>query len=91
MPGKSWSAPKAVIVDGSASRISSVRSALYTFGELGFSLRDARARFEREYIAAVLAQHHGRIPDAAKTLGIQRSNLYRKMRRLKVQPRVKQS
>ena len=46
---------------------------------VGFSLRDARARFEREYIAAVLAQHHGRIPDAARTLGIQRSNLYRKM------------
>ena len=48
------------------------------------SLREARARFESEYIAAVLAQHHGRIPEAAKTLGIQRSNLYRKLRRLKV-------
>jgi DNA-binding NtrC family response regulator len=48
------------------------------------SLRDARARFESEYIAAVLAQHHGRIPEAAKTLGIQRSNLYRKLRQLKV-------
>jgi DNA-binding NtrC family response regulator len=56
---------------------------------VGFSLRDARARFEREYIAAVLAQHHGRIPDAARTLGIQRSNLYRKMRRLNVQPKPK--
>jgi DNA-binding NtrC family response regulator len=48
------------------------------------SLREARTRFEGEYIAAVLAQHHGRIPEAAKTLGIQRSNLYRKMRRLQV-------
>jgi DNA-binding NtrC family response regulator len=56
---------------------------------IGASLRDARARFEREYIAAVLAQHHGRIPDAARTLGIQRSNLYRTLRRLKVQPRPK--
>ena len=54
---------------------------------VGSSLRDARARFESEYIAAVLNQHRGRIPDAAKTLGIQRSNLYRKMRRLKVKPR----
>ena len=53
---------------------------------VGFSLRDARARFEREYISAVLAQHHGRVPDAARTLGIQRSNLYRKMRHLKVGP-----
>ena len=48
---------------------------------LGASLRDARQRFEREYIAAVVAQHHGRIPDAAKSLGIQRTNLYRKLRR----------
>jgi DNA-binding NtrC family response regulator len=54
---------------------------------VGSSLRDARARFEREYIAAVLAKHHGRIPDAARTLGIQRSNLYRTMRRLNVQPK----
>jgi DNA-binding NtrC family response regulator len=48
------------------------------------SLREARTLFETEYIAAVVAQHRGRIPDAAKTLGIQRSNLYRKMRRLRV-------
>ena len=51
---------------------------------LGVSLRDARQRFEREYIAAVVAQHHGRIPDAAKALGIQRTNLYRKLRSLKL-------
>jgi DNA-binding NtrC family response regulator len=51
---------------------------------LGVSLREARLRFEREYIAAVVAQHHGRIPDAAKSLGIQRTNLYRKLRALKL-------
>jgi len=46
------------------------------------NLRDARLRFERDYIAAVL-QHHGwRIADAAHTLGIQRPNLYRKARQL---------
>ena len=50
----------------------------------GASLRDARTRFEREYIAAVVAQHHGRIPDAAKSLGIQRTNLYRKLRALRL-------
>jgi DNA-binding NtrC family response regulator len=48
------------------------------------TLRQARARFERDYIAAVLEQNHGRISDAAKALGIQRTNLYRKMRSLKV-------
>jgi two-component system nitrogen regulation response regulator NtrX len=50
----------------------------------GGTLRQARARFEREYIAAVLEQHRGRISDAARTLGIQRTNLYRKMRSLQV-------
>ncbi|MBI3493839.1 MAG: sigma-54-dependent Fis family transcriptional regulator [Acidobacteria bacterium] len=48
------------------------------------TLKQARARFEREYIAAVLEQHHGRITDAAKALGIQRTNLYRKIRSLRV-------
>jgi DNA-binding NtrC family response regulator len=52
--------------------------------EGGGTLRQARARFEREYIAAVLEQHRGRISAAARTLGIQRTNLYRKMRLLRV-------
>jgi two-component system nitrogen regulation response regulator NtrX len=50
----------------------------------GGTLRQARARFEREYIGHVLEQHHGRISEAAKALGIQRTNLYRKMRSLRV-------
>ena len=50
----------------------------------GGTLRQARARFEREYIASVLEQHHGRISEAAKALGIQRTNLYRKLRSLRV-------
>jgi DNA-binding NtrC family response regulator len=46
------------------------------------NLREARLRFERDYIASVL-QHHGwRMADAAQTLGIQRPNLYRKARQL---------
>jgi two-component system nitrogen regulation response regulator NtrX len=57
-----------------------------TWFGVGGTLREARARFESEYIAAVVAQHNGRIPNAAKTLGIQRSNLYRKMRHLRVRP-----
>ncbi|HET7694606.1 MAG TPA: sigma 54-interacting transcriptional regulator [Vicinamibacterales bacterium] len=46
------------------------------------SLREARLRFEREYIAAVLEQHHWRMSDAARALGIERANLYRKTRQL---------
>jgi DNA-binding NtrC family response regulator len=48
------------------------------------TLRQARARFESEYIAAVLRRHRGRVTEASKALGIQRPNLYRKMRALKV-------
>jgi DNA-binding NtrC family response regulator len=45
-------------------------------------LREARLRFERDYISSVL-QHHGwRMAEAAATLGIQRPNLYRKARQL---------
>ncbi len=51
---------------------------------LGTSLREARQHFEREYIAAVVAQFHGRVPDAARSLGIQRTNLYRKLRNLHI-------
>jgi len=46
------------------------------------NLREARLRFERDYIAAVLQHHRWRMADAAETLGIQRPNLYRKARQL---------
>jgi two-component system C4-dicarboxylate transport response regulator DctD len=48
------------------------------------TLRDARARFERECISAALVRHHGRVGEAAKALGIQRTNLYRKVRQLNI-------
>lgn len=46
------------------------------------SLREARMRFERDYIAAVLQYHGWKVAEAAHTLGIQRPNLYRKARQL---------
>ena len=49
------------------------------------SLRDARRQFERDYIAAVLRRYNGRIALAARALGIQRTNLYRKARQLGLQ------
>jgi DNA-binding NtrC family response regulator len=55
-----------------------------TPGGVSGTLREARLEFEREYIMAVLAQNHGRIPDTARILGIQRTNLYRKLRTLRV-------
>jgi two-component system nitrogen regulation response regulator NtrX len=48
------------------------------------TLREARVHFERDYISAVLEHHHGKIPEAAQVLGIQRTNLYRKLRTLRL-------
>jgi two-component system nitrogen regulation response regulator NtrX len=48
------------------------------------TLKEARERFEREYVAAVLEQHRGRMAEAARALGLQRTNLYRKVRQLSV-------
>jgi DNA-binding NtrC family response regulator len=46
------------------------------------SLREARRQFERDYIASVLERHSWRMSEAARTLGIERANLYRKTRQL---------
>jgi two-component system nitrogen regulation response regulator NtrX len=43
-------------------------------------LHDARDRFEREYILRALASQNGNISRTADVLGVERSNLYRKMR-----------
>jgi len=48
-------------------------------------LRDARRTFERNYILAVLEQQGWRVGPAARALGLQRPNLYRKARQLSIQ------
>jgi two-component system NtrC family response regulator len=58
-----------------------------TFAYTG-TLKQARERFERDYVTSVLEQHRGRMAEAAKALGIQRTNLYRKVRQLAVKRRV---
>ena len=50
------------------------------------SLHDARERFEREYILRALAVQQGNISRTAEMLGIERSNLYRKMRGFGIAP-----
>jgi two-component system nitrogen regulation response regulator NtrX len=46
------------------------------------TLQEARQNFEREYILHVLADQQGNISRTADVLGVERSNLYRKMRSL---------
>jgi two-component system, NtrC family, nitrogen regulation response regulator NtrX len=45
-------------------------------------LREARARFERQYILQRLSANRGNLGTTAKDLGIERTNLYRKMKNL---------
>jgi two-component system nitrogen regulation response regulator NtrX len=49
-------------------------------------LHEARDRFERDYILRALAAQHGNISRTAELLGIERSNLYRKMRGFGIAP-----
>jgi two-component system nitrogen regulation response regulator NtrX len=46
------------------------------------SLKDAVDKFEREHIAAAIQRHDGNIADAARQLGLERSHLYKKMKKL---------
>ena len=49
-------------------------------------LHDARDRFERDYILRALAAQQGNISRTADVLGVERSNLYRKMRSFGIDP-----
>jgi two-component system, NtrC family, nitrogen regulation response regulator NtrX len=50
------------------------------------TLHDARDQFERDYILRALAAQHGNMSRTAEMLGIERSNLYRKMRGFGIAP-----
>jgi two-component system nitrogen regulation response regulator NtrX len=48
--------------------------------EEAMPLHQARDRFERDYILQALAAQQGNISRTAEALGVERSNLYRKMK-----------
>ena len=48
----------------------------------GANLREARRQFERDHIASVLRDYGWQMREAARALGIERANLYRKARQL---------
>ena len=57
-----------------------------TEGASPMTLHDARERFERDYILRALAAQQGNISRTADALGVERSNLYRKMRAFGIAP-----
>ena len=48
----------------------------------GGTLSEATRQFQREFIAAAVDRVRGNVSEAAKLLGLHRSNLYRKMKQL---------
>ena len=54
--------------------------------DAGVPLLEARDRFERDYIMRTLQAHQGNISRTADALGLERSNLYRKMRAFGIGP-----
>lgn len=50
--------------------------------EKAVSLKEAVAEFERDYIQAAIARNGGNVAAAARQLGLERSHLYKKLRRL---------
>ncbi|MCA9240449.1 MAG: sigma-54-dependent Fis family transcriptional regulator, partial [Planctomycetales bacterium] len=53
--------------------------------DLGMPLTDATDEFQRRYIQRVIDSSRGNVSQAAKRLGVFRSNLYRKMKNLGMQ------
>jgi two-component system nitrogen regulation response regulator NtrX len=50
-------------------------------------LSDARDQFEKDYILRTLAAHQGNMSRTAEVLGVERSNLYKKLRAFGITPR----
>ncbi|MDO8834874.1 MAG: sigma-54 dependent transcriptional regulator [Vicinamibacterales bacterium] len=79
VPGDTIAAGDLAFLEGAVHQDAGQDDALAT-------LHDARGRFEREYILRVLARQQGNISRTADVLGVERSNLYRKMRALGIAP-----
>lgn len=65
-------------------RLASTLSRLSVRNGTPAPLREARRQFERTYIVAVLERYDWHVADAARALGLQRPNLYRKARQLQI-------
>jgi two-component system nitrogen regulation response regulator NtrX len=52
--------------------------------DMGLPLRDARDEFERAYMEAQLRRSRGSMTELARRAGMERTNLYRKLKMLGV-------
>jgi two-component system, NtrC family, nitrogen regulation response regulator NtrX len=80
VPGDTISARDLTFLDGAAGTLAEPEAAA------AMPLHEARERFERDYILRALAAQQGNISRTAEALGVERSNLYRKMRAFGIAP-----
>jgi Nif-specific regulatory protein len=66
-------------------------SAIPPLSDTGLGLNDATHEFQRTYIQLAIDRARGNVSQAAKNLGVHRSNLYRKMRQLGMETDEEQS
>ena len=78
VPGDTIGLADLGFLDGSVAAIQDAGASL--------PLLEARDRFERDYILRALAAQQGNISRTAEALGVERSNLYRKMRAFGIVP-----
>ena len=79
VPGDTITASDVSFLDGAAVPVEAASGTT-------LPLHDARDRFERDYILRALALQQGNISRTAEMLGVERSNLYRKMRGFGIVP-----
>jgi two-component system nitrogen regulation response regulator NtrX len=82
VPGESISAGDVGLLAPEAD----ARSVLFAQASERRTLHEARDRFERELILRTLAEQRGNMSRTAEVLGVERSNLYRKMRAFGIAP-----
>jgi len=84
VPGERITARDLAFLD--QAMVGGIEAAASTPSSTMAPLHDARDRFERDYILRALAAQQGNISRTAEALGIERSNLYRKMRAFGIMP-----
>jgi two-component system nitrogen regulation response regulator NtrX len=80
VPGDTITLPDLAFLDGSAAEPAASPI------PVAVTLHVAREQFERDYILRALASQNGNISRTAEMLGVERSNLYRKMRAFGIAP-----
>jgi two-component system, NtrC family, nitrogen regulation response regulator NtrX len=79
VPGDAIGLSDLSFLDGMAGAVAEVSTPVVP-------LHEARDQFERDYILRALAAQQGNISKTAEVLGVERSNLYRKMRGFGIAP-----